>query len=71
MQRAERQIINTEIIPDPNWVAGFVTGDGGFDIRIIQQSSNSSGYRVQLRFKITHGARPVGRERFKINGSFS
>ena len=55
----ERQIINTEIIPDPNWVAGFVTGDGGFDIRIIQQSSNSSGYRVQLRFRITQHERDL------------
>ena len=23
----ERQIINTENIPDPNWISGFVTGD--------------------------------------------
>lgn len=29
-----RQIIKTEIIPAPNWVAGFVTGDGGFYVRI-------------------------------------
>jgi hypothetical protein len=23
----ERQVINTENIPDPNWIAGFVTGE--------------------------------------------
>ena len=55
----ERQIIKTEIIPDPNWVSGFVTGDGGFDVRITQQSSNSIGYRVQLRFRISQHERDL------------
>jgi len=49
----ERPIINTEIIPDPNWVAGFVTGEGSFDVRINRQSTNKVGYRVQLRVRIS------------------
>ena len=53
----ERQIIKTESIPDSNWVAGFVTGDGSFDVKITQQQTNNIGYRVQLRFRISQHAR--------------
>ena len=53
----ERPIINTENIPDSNWVAGFVTGDGSFDVKITQQQANNIGYRVQLRFRISQHAR--------------
>ena len=49
----KRPKYNFSSITDPNWVSGFVTGDGGFDVRITQQSSNSIGYRVQLRFRIS------------------
>ena len=55
----ERKIIHTQMISDPNWVAGFVTGDGGFDVRITQQSSNSIGFRVQLRFRISQHERDL------------
>lgn len=34
----ERKVINTEIIPDPNWIAGFASGEGCFDVRITQSS---------------------------------
>jgi hypothetical protein len=56
----ERQIINIENIPDPNWIAGFVTGAaypygtaGNLDVRIAAQPSNKIGSRVQLRFRIS------------------
>jgi hypothetical protein len=49
----ERQEINTENIPDSNWIAGFASGEGNFDVRITQQSTNKIGYRVQLRFRIS------------------
>ena len=56
----ERQIINTEIIPDPNWIAGqCYPGDGSFDVRITQQSSNSIGYRVKLSFRISQHVRDL------------
>jgi len=55
----ERQIINTENIPDPNWIAGFVTGEGNFDVRINLQSSNKIGYRVQLRLRISQHERDI------------
>lgn len=44
----ERPVIFTGNIPDPNWIAGFVAGDGCFDVRI---STTKIGQRVQLRFR--------------------
>ena len=55
----ERPIINTENIPDSNWIARFVTGEGNFDVRITQQSTNKIGYRVQLRFRISQHERDI------------
>ena len=55
----ERQVINTQNIPDPNWIAGFVTGEGCFDVKITQQSTNKIGYRVQLRFRISQHKRDI------------
>ena len=52
----ERPIINTEGIPDPNWLSGFVTGEGNFDVNITQ-SNNKLGFRVQLRFRISQHIR--------------
>ena len=53
-----RPIINTKNIPDPNWISGFVSGDGNFDVK-ISQSTNKLGYRVQLRFRITQHIRDI------------
>ena len=55
----ERKVINTEKIPDSNWIAGFATGEGNFDVRITQQSTNKIGYRVQLRFRISQHDRDI------------
>jgi hypothetical protein len=35
---------------DPNWISGFVAGDGTFDIQITKRKSR---YQVELRFRIT------------------
>jgi len=56
----DRPIIQTEIIPDPYWITGFVDGDfclklkskgGTFDIKIYSSKTNV-GFAVQLRFRI-------------------
>ena len=47
----ERPIIQTEIIPDPYWITGFVDGEGTFDIKIYSSKTNV-GFAVQLRFRI-------------------
>jgi len=47
----EKPLIQTEIIPDPNWISGFVDGEGTFDIKIYSSKTNV-GFAVQLRFRI-------------------
>ena len=47
-----------EKIPDPNWISGFVTGEGSFDANITKTTSKL-GYRVQLRFRISQHNRDV------------
>jgi hypothetical protein len=57
----ERPIINTECIPNPNWVSGFVTAakrEGNFDV-IITQSNNELGFRAQLRFRISQHIKDI------------
>lgn len=42
----------------PNWISGFISAEGNFDVRI--PSTNSKlGYRVQLRFRITQPRRDL------------
>lgn len=55
----ERPIINSENVKlNPEWISGFVSGEGNFDVRV--PSTNSKlGFRVQLRFRITQHSRDV------------
>jgi hypothetical protein len=39
---------------DPNWISGFVAGDGSFDIKITKRKVK---YQVELRFRITQHIR--------------
>ena len=48
----ERQIICTNNIPNPNWLSGFTTGEGNFQVWIAKSKSNKIGYQVQLMFRI-------------------
>ena len=31
-------------IPDPNWIAGFTSGEGSFNVRVFKSSSYAIGY---------------------------
>ena len=53
----ERPKINTKEIPNSSWVAGFVSGEGNFDVLTTPQAGNKNKYRVQLRFRITQHER--------------
>ena len=44
-------------IPDPNWIAGFTSGEGNFSVRVFNSASHAIGYQVQLRFQITQQSR--------------
>jgi hypothetical protein len=39
-------------IPDPNWISGFTSGDGSFNLKIGKTNNTSIGVRIQLRFGI-------------------
>ena len=52
----KNQIIRPEYIfkgiPDPNWIAGFSSGDGSFSVKISNYATTKIGSRVRLRFAI-------------------
>ena len=52
----ERPVINYNVILDPNWISGFVSAEGNFDVR-IPSTNNKLGYRIQLRFRISQHSR--------------
>jgi LAGLIDADG endonuclease len=52
----ERSLIITKEIPDPNWFAGFVSGEGCFFVNILK-ASTKIGKSVQLCFRLTQHVR--------------
>ena len=62
----KRPIIVTKNIPDPNWITGFVSGEGNFDVR-VSRSTNKIGHRVQLRFRVTQHERDTKLMELLIN----
>ena len=53
----DRPIINTTIIPDSQWVAGFVCGEGCFFVEIFKSKTHNTGHQVKLRFQISQHER--------------
>lgn len=55
----ERPVINCDnAIINPSWLSGFVSAEGNFDVR-TPKTNNKTGYRVQLRFRITQHLRDI------------
>lgn len=53
----ERPVIKYDNINlDSNWISGFISAEGNFDVR-IPVTKNKLGYRVQLRFRISQHSR--------------
>lgn len=51
-----RPVVVDKDIRDPNWVAGFTSGDGSFLVSIFSRDS-SSKLSIRLMFKITQHSR--------------
>ena len=50
----ERPVINPEnVVLHPDWISGFTSAEGNFDVRMPPLPRSKTGYRVQLRFRIT------------------
>jgi hypothetical protein len=47
---------NSTIFP-PQWVAGFIDGEGCFHVAIVNNKSMKTGFEVQLQFSITQHIR--------------
>nr|YP_010836045.1 hypothetical protein QLP54_mgp21 [Phyllosticta yuccae]WGC90060.1 hypothetical protein [Phyllosticta yuccae] len=57
----ERPVINSDSIAaniNSYWLSGFVSAEGNFDVR-TPKINNKTGYRVQLRFRITQHLRDI------------
>ena len=54
----EKPVRNHNVISDPNWISGFVSAEGNFDIR-IRSTKSKLGFRVQLRFRISQHDRDL------------
>jgi hypothetical protein len=47
-------------IPDPNWLRGFVDGEGYFYVRSLKNKNYSTGFSVNLIFSISQHVRDEG-----------
>ena len=55
-QAVDRPLVNN-VITDPNWVAGFTSGDGGFHVDVSKSSVYKLGSNVKLNFQIAQHVR--------------
>lgn len=55
----ERPVISNQKVLDPNWLAGFASGEGCFQITLIKTTTNQLGYWVQLSFQLTQHTRDI------------
>ena len=71
----ERPLVELTKILNPNWLAGFVSGEGCFFVNITKSKTTITGYRVELRFTITQHSRDAELIKSLINyygcGTFS
>lgn len=52
-----RPLVPDYIIPDPQWIAGFTSGEGCFMIKISKSPASKLGFGVQLIFQLTQNNR--------------
>jgi len=52
-----RPEVTNQVIKDPNWLSGFLEGDGCFSICVVKSSRSKYGALVQLFFNITQHSR--------------
>jgi hypothetical protein len=54
-----RPLINpvNQVIPDPQWVAGFTSGEGCFQISVSSSANSKFKVRVQLEFSVIQHVR--------------
>lgn len=53
----QRPRVDNILIQDPNWIAGFTTGEGCFSVTVINSANRRLGFQVQLAFRLTQHSR--------------
>jgi hypothetical protein len=53
----QRPVVEFTKIQDPHWLAGFVSGDGSFMVKIGKSKTHLSGFQVGLRLSIGQHSR--------------
>jgi hypothetical protein len=54
-----RPSVGVAKIQDPQWLAGFTTGEGCFYINVMNSSNHRLGFQVVLGFQITQHSRDI------------
>jgi len=54
---AARPLVPNQTIPDPYWVAGFMSGEGSVYVRIKNSSTHQIGFQVELILQMTQHTR--------------
>lgn len=52
-----RPLVNFNGIPDPNWLTGFIDGEGCFHIGLKKSSLYAVGYQVKISFSVSQHSR--------------
>ena len=52
-----RPLVENQKVHDPNWLAGFTTGEGSFIVNIKASKTHSIGFQVFLVFELTQHMR--------------
>ena len=53
----DRPLITWSGIPDTDWVAGFIDGEGCFYVKAVKNAKYSAGYSVGLLVQISQDSR--------------
>lgn len=49
----QKYLVKFQVIHDPNWLAGFVSGEGCFYVDIYKNKASKLGVAIKLVFKLT------------------
>lgn len=55
----ERPFIKETKTFNPNWLVGFIDGEGCFEIKISKSTTHKTGKQIQLRFTLTQTIRDI------------
>lgn len=56
----KKLLVVDQVIRDPEWLAGFTSGEGCFFVNTTKSKTYWSGYQVKLRFQLTQHCRDEG-----------